>query len=181
MSHDLWVSHLYKELEGISRYVDCHLENDRCMFSLRECFLFFHLVDPVIITPHANSFVLTMSVLNHESVSVCFSSFQSNHLLSLQKHKDTVCPAFPVACPNHCSFSSILRSEVGLECIEHYFWFTNVCVLLLNAWTVTFTVKLADHLGCIYELNVSPIAVQSSAWLSKGPSDLLLYSLRMLL
>ncbi|XP_059376467.1 TNF receptor-associated factor 3-like [Carassius carassius] len=34
-------------------------------------------------------------------------------LTELQKHKDTVCPAFPVACPNHCSFSSILRSELS--------------------------------------------------------------------
>ncbi|KAJ8289421.1 hypothetical protein GJAV_G00001110 [Gymnothorax javanicus] len=30
----------------------------------------------------------------------------------LQKHKETVCPAFPVACPNNCSYSSILRSEL---------------------------------------------------------------------
>ncbi|XP_064162881.1 TNF receptor-associated factor 3 isoform X2 [Anguilla rostrata] len=30
----------------------------------------------------------------------------------LQKHKDTVCPAFPVACPNNCTYSSILRSEL---------------------------------------------------------------------
>ncbi|KAJ8287373.1 hypothetical protein COCON_G00000320 [Conger conger] len=31
----------------------------------------------------------------------------------LQKHKDTVCPAFPVACPNSCTYSSsILRSEL---------------------------------------------------------------------
>lgn len=29
-----------------------------------------------------------------------------------QKHKDTVCPAFPVMCPNHCSFASLPRSEV---------------------------------------------------------------------
>ncbi|CAM4645485.1 hypothetical protein PO909_011825 [Leuciscus waleckii] len=34
-------------------------------------------------------------------------------LTELQKHKETVCPAFPVACPNHCSFSSILRSELS--------------------------------------------------------------------
>ncbi|XP_026856119.1 TNF receptor-associated factor 3 isoform X1 [Electrophorus electricus] len=34
-------------------------------------------------------------------------------LTDLQKHKETVCPAFPVACPNHCSFSSILRSELS--------------------------------------------------------------------
>ncbi|XP_042372115.1 TNF receptor-associated factor 3-like, partial [Plectropomus leopardus] len=31
----------------------------------------------------------------------------------LQKHKETVCPAFPVPCPNHCSFSSLLRSELS--------------------------------------------------------------------
>ncbi|KAJ8333337.1 hypothetical protein SKAU_G00422330 [Synaphobranchus kaupii] len=30
----------------------------------------------------------------------------------LQKHKETVCPAFPVACPNSCTYSSILRSEL---------------------------------------------------------------------
>lgn len=29
-----------------------------------------------------------------------------------QKHKETVCPAFPVSCPNLCSFSSLPRSEV---------------------------------------------------------------------
>ncbi|XP_062379279.1 TNF receptor-associated factor 3 isoform X1 [Sardina pilchardus] len=33
-------------------------------------------------------------------------------LTELQKHKETVCPAFPVSCPNHCSFPSILRSEL---------------------------------------------------------------------
>ncbi|XP_034051477.1 TNF receptor-associated factor 3 [Thalassophryne amazonica] len=34
-------------------------------------------------------------------------------LTDLQKHKDTVCPAFPVSCPNHCSFCSLLRSELS--------------------------------------------------------------------
>ncbi|KAM6973787.1 TNF receptor-associated factor 3 [Aplochiton taeniatus] len=34
-------------------------------------------------------------------------------LTELQKHKETVCPAFPVACPNHCSFPSILRSQIS--------------------------------------------------------------------
>lgn len=34
-------------------------------------------------------------------------------ITELQMHKETVCPAFPVACPNHCSFSSILRSELS--------------------------------------------------------------------
>ncbi|XP_072545908.1 TNF receptor-associated factor 3 [Salminus brasiliensis] len=34
-------------------------------------------------------------------------------LTELQKHKETVCPAYPVTCPNHCSFSSILRSELS--------------------------------------------------------------------
>ncbi|XP_076833840.1 TNF receptor-associated factor 3 [Brachyhypopomus gauderio] len=34
-------------------------------------------------------------------------------LTDLQKHKETVCPAFPVPCPNLCSFSSILRSELS--------------------------------------------------------------------
>ncbi|XP_075963283.1 TNF receptor-associated factor 3 isoform X2 [Anarhichas minor] len=34
-------------------------------------------------------------------------------LTDLQKHKETVCPAFPVSCPNHCSFSSLLRSELS--------------------------------------------------------------------
>lgn len=32
-----------------------------------------------------------------------------------QKHKETVCPAFPVSCPNHCSFTSLPRSEVLLR------------------------------------------------------------------
>ncbi|XP_061553399.1 TNF receptor-associated factor 3 isoform X1 [Phycodurus eques] len=32
-------------------------------------------------------------------------------LTDLQKHKETVCPAFPVSCPNLCSFSSLPRSE----------------------------------------------------------------------
>ncbi|XP_019733384.1 TNF receptor-associated factor 3 isoform X2 [Hippocampus comes] len=30
-----------------------------------------------------------------------------------QKHKETVCPAFPVSCPNLCSFSSLPRSELA--------------------------------------------------------------------
>uniref|UniRef100_A0A669DH48 TNF receptor-associated factor n=1 Tax=Oreochromis niloticus TaxID=8128 RepID=A0A669DH48_ORENI len=34
-------------------------------------------------------------------------------LTDLQKHKDTVCPAFPVMCPNHCSFTSLPRSELS--------------------------------------------------------------------
>ncbi|XP_041827441.1 TNF receptor-associated factor 3 [Melanotaenia boesemani] len=34
-------------------------------------------------------------------------------LTDLQKHKETVCPAFPVSCPNHCSFSSLTRSELS--------------------------------------------------------------------
>ncbi|XP_061699550.1 TNF receptor-associated factor 3 [Syngnathoides biaculeatus] len=33
-------------------------------------------------------------------------------LADLQKHKETVCPAFPVSCPNLCSFSSLPRSEL---------------------------------------------------------------------
>ncbi|XP_061553400.1 TNF receptor-associated factor 3 isoform X2 [Phycodurus eques] len=33
-------------------------------------------------------------------------------LTDLQKHKETVCPAFPVSCPNLCSFSSLPRSEL---------------------------------------------------------------------
>ncbi|CAN9501908.1 unnamed protein product [Ophioblennius macclurei] len=33
-------------------------------------------------------------------------------LTDLQKHKETVCPAFPVSCPNHCSLSSLPRSEL---------------------------------------------------------------------
>ncbi|XP_028294687.1 TNF receptor-associated factor 3 isoform X2 [Gouania willdenowi] len=36
-------------------------------------------------------------------------------LIDLQKHKDTVCPAFPVSCPNHCSSSSRPRSEMTLH------------------------------------------------------------------
>ncbi|KAM4625360.1 TNF receptor-associated factor 3 isoform 2-T2 [Polymixia lowei] len=34
-------------------------------------------------------------------------------LSELQKHKETVCPAFPVACPNHCSQSSLPRSQLS--------------------------------------------------------------------
>uniref|UniRef100_A0A8D0AAY9 TNF receptor-associated factor n=1 Tax=Sander lucioperca TaxID=283035 RepID=A0A8D0AAY9_SANLU len=34
-------------------------------------------------------------------------------LTDLQKHKETVCPAFPVSCPNLCSFSSLPRSELS--------------------------------------------------------------------
>uniref|UniRef100_A0A674MTH6 TNF receptor-associated factor n=1 Tax=Takifugu rubripes TaxID=31033 RepID=A0A674MTH6_TAKRU len=34
-------------------------------------------------------------------------------LTELQKHKETVCPAFPVSCPNHCSLSSLPRSELS--------------------------------------------------------------------
>uniref|UniRef100_A0A665UL91 TNF receptor-associated factor n=1 Tax=Echeneis naucrates TaxID=173247 RepID=A0A665UL91_ECHNA len=34
-------------------------------------------------------------------------------LTELPKHKETVCPAFPVSCPNHCSFSSLPRSELS--------------------------------------------------------------------
>nr|QEF75664.1 TNF receptor associated factor 3 [Larimichthys crocea] len=34
-------------------------------------------------------------------------------LTDLQKHKETMCPAFPVSCPNHCSFSSLPRSELS--------------------------------------------------------------------
>ncbi|XP_019733391.1 TNF receptor-associated factor 3 isoform X3 [Hippocampus comes] len=34
-------------------------------------------------------------------------------LTDLQKHKETVCPAFPVSCPNLCSFSSLPRSELA--------------------------------------------------------------------
>lgn len=52
----------------------------------------------------------------HREVTCEFCSLKMA-LTELQKHKETVCPAFPVACPNHCSFSSILRSEVGLDCI----------------------------------------------------------------
>lgn len=33
-------------------------------------------------------------------------------ITELQKHKETLCPAFPVSCPNHCSSPSILRSEL---------------------------------------------------------------------
>ncbi|XP_024120709.1 TNF receptor-associated factor 3 [Oryzias melastigma] len=34
-------------------------------------------------------------------------------LTELQKHKETVCPAFPVSCPNHCTSSSLPRSELS--------------------------------------------------------------------
>ncbi|KAI1895019.1 hypothetical protein AGOR_G00101960 [Albula goreensis] len=30
----------------------------------------------------------------------------------LQKHKETVCPSYPVGCPNNCNYSSLLRSEL---------------------------------------------------------------------
>lgn len=48
----------------------------------------------------------------HREVTCEFCSLKMA-LTELQKHKETVCPAFPVACPNHCSFSSILRSELS--------------------------------------------------------------------
>ncbi|XP_056445897.1 TNF receptor-associated factor 3 [Gadus chalcogrammus] len=34
-------------------------------------------------------------------------------LSELQKHKETVCPAFPVACPNNCSHSPLLRNKLS--------------------------------------------------------------------
>lgn len=34
-------------------------------------------------------------------------------LSEMQKHKETVCPAFPVACPNHCSHSPLLRNKLS--------------------------------------------------------------------
>lgn len=48
----------------------------------------------------------------HREITCEFCSHKMA-LTELQKHKETVCPAFPVACPNHCSFSSILRSELS--------------------------------------------------------------------
>ncbi|XP_006632233.3 TNF receptor-associated factor 3 isoform X1 [Lepisosteus oculatus] len=30
----------------------------------------------------------------------------------IQKHKETVCPSYPVPCPNKCSYTAILRSEL---------------------------------------------------------------------
>ncbi|XP_028678122.1 TNF receptor-associated factor 3 [Erpetoichthys calabaricus] len=33
-------------------------------------------------------------------------------LADLKKHEETVCPAFPVSCPNKCSYPSVLRSEL---------------------------------------------------------------------
>ncbi|XP_056151564.1 TNF receptor-associated factor 3 [Lampris incognitus] len=44
--------------------------------------------------------------------SSCEYCKQKMPLSELQNHKDTVCPAFPMACPNHCSLSSLLRSEL---------------------------------------------------------------------
>uniref|UniRef100_A0A8C5BG31 TNF receptor-associated factor n=1 Tax=Gadus morhua TaxID=8049 RepID=A0A8C5BG31_GADMO len=41
-------------------------------------------------------------------------------LSELQKHKETVCPAFPVACPNNCSHSPLLRNKVGPRLHERY-------------------------------------------------------------
>ncbi|XP_061600410.1 TNF receptor-associated factor 3 isoform X2 [Cololabis saira] len=43
--------------------------------------------------------------------STCDFCMTKMPLTELQKHKETVCPAFPVSCPNHCSFSSLPRSE----------------------------------------------------------------------
>uniref|UniRef100_A0A8C6L122 TNF receptor-associated factor n=1 Tax=Nothobranchius furzeri TaxID=105023 RepID=A0A8C6L122_NOTFU len=44
--------------------------------------------------------------------STCEFCMSKMPLTDLQKHKETVCPAFPVSCPNHCSFTSLPRSEV---------------------------------------------------------------------
>ncbi|XP_046907995.1 TNF receptor-associated factor 3 isoform X2 [Hypomesus transpacificus] len=44
--------------------------------------------------------------------ATCELCLQKMPLTELQKHKETVCPAFPVSCPNHCTFPSILRSEL---------------------------------------------------------------------
>ncbi|XP_029982276.1 TNF receptor-associated factor 3-like isoform X3 [Sphaeramia orbicularis] len=45
--------------------------------------------------------------------STCEFCMTKMPLTDLQKHKETVCPAFPVSCPNHCSFSSLPRSELS--------------------------------------------------------------------
>ncbi|XP_067099071.1 TNF receptor-associated factor 3 isoform X1 [Osmerus mordax] len=45
--------------------------------------------------------------------ATCELCLQKMPLTELQKHKETVCPAFPVSCPNHCTFPSILRSELS--------------------------------------------------------------------
>lgn len=45
--------------------------------------------------------------------STCEFCLTKMPLTDLQKHKETVCPAFPVSCPNHCSFSSLPRSELS--------------------------------------------------------------------
>ncbi|XP_054913055.1 TNF receptor-associated factor 3 [Poeciliopsis prolifica] len=44
--------------------------------------------------------------------STCEFCMNKMPLTDLQKHKETVCPSFPVSCPNHCSFSSLPRSEL---------------------------------------------------------------------
>ncbi|XP_047200868.1 TNF receptor-associated factor 3 [Girardinichthys multiradiatus] len=44
--------------------------------------------------------------------STCEFCMTKMPLTDLQKHKETVCPSFPVSCPNHCSFSSLPRSEL---------------------------------------------------------------------
>uniref|UniRef100_A0A8C7G395 TNF receptor-associated factor n=1 Tax=Oncorhynchus kisutch TaxID=8019 RepID=A0A8C7G395_ONCKI len=44
--------------------------------------------------------------------TTCEFCMQKMAMTELQKHKDTVCPSFPVACPNHCTFPSILRSKL---------------------------------------------------------------------
>lgn len=36
-------------------------------------------------------------------------------LTDLQKHKETFCPAFPVSCPNLCSSTTLLRSELTVH------------------------------------------------------------------
>ncbi|XP_077420823.1 TNF receptor-associated factor 3 [Vanacampus margaritifer] len=45
--------------------------------------------------------------------SACDFCLTKMALTDLQKHKETVCPAFPVSCPNLCSFSSLPRSELA--------------------------------------------------------------------
>ncbi|XP_053700477.1 TNF receptor-associated factor 3 isoform X1 [Synchiropus splendidus] len=44
---------------------------------------------------------------------ICEFCMAKMPLTDLQKHKETVCPAFPVTCPNFCSFPSLTRSELS--------------------------------------------------------------------
>lgn len=75
--------------------------------------MFLQLLSVVLVEP-----VLSPAVGPVKDPSLYSAASVSTSLLlngvCFQKHKETVCPAFPVSCPNHCSFSSLPRSEVLL-------------------------------------------------------------------